>query len=395
MATREARGLIDAFKQAYGEGRENWSQAYREGRDLQGLSEDSTRVQEMTGAYPTGVRAMENLNSFVSPEIAKKLNIAPDPDRQKARAQVGIGLQPKGKGRRTGQMLGTLAADLTQDNTRGFYWLGNAIQPLVSIGQESLLGRFAKDLYKSDVLTDATGRELNMKSKGDKAYAMENNYIDPVSKKPTRNIRRNSDGTLSKARFTAGDKAALLIPSGLAINAGIGLMSPMGGAPGYEALIPSEEDPRVSANPVLEVGMKYLTGRTGNMLNYDDFVQERPDVSKGEYAAYKAFKYDKDMDLNPFDDGQVNLLPGGMAKFTADGIHGPEAQFFGKSLPLLEGGIPVATALAATTYGATRKKPISRGLQYGLGGYAVGTAAGAIAEQIRRRAGEVSTQELE
>lgn len=388
MAKSEARGLIDAFKQAYGEGRENWSQAYRQGRDNAGLSEDSTRLQEMGGAYPTGIRIMENINANTGLGEIR-------PDFQRAREQVGIGLQPKGKGRRTGQMLGTLAADLTQDNTRSFYWLGNAIQALGSIGQESLLGKFAKDLYKSDVLTDDRGRALKPNSsRGHKAVAIDKGYIDAQSGRPTKNVRINDQGELTKARFTAGDKAALLIPSGLALNAGIGLMSPMGGAPGYEALIPSEEDPRVSANPVLEVGMKYLTGRTGDMLNYNEFVKERPDVSPGEYKAYKAFKYDKDMDLNPFDDGQVNLLPGGMAKFTADGIHGPEAQFFGKSLPLLEGGIPVATALAATTYGATRKKPIARGLQYGLGGYAIGTAAGAIAEQIRRRAGDVSSDQL-
>ena len=126
-------------------------------------------------------------------------------------------------------------------------------------------------------------------------------------------------------------------------------------------------------------------GRTGNLLPYDEFSKERPDVSRGEYNAYKAFKYDKDVDLNPLDDGQMTL-PGGAAKFTADGIHGPEVQFFGKSLPMTTGAIPLVSALAATTYGATRKKPIARGLQYGLAGYAGGTAAGAIAEQIRRRA---------
>ena len=130
-------------------------------------------------------------------------------------------------------------------------------------------------------------------------------------------------------------------------------MSPMGGAPGYTAVIPEEDDLKVSANPVLEVAGKYLTGRTGNLLPYDEFKEERPDVSRGEYNAYKGFKYDKDVDLNPFDDGDVTL-PMGLGKFTADGIHGPELQFFGKSLPMTTGGIPLAAALAGTTYGATR-----------------------------------------
>ena len=44
-------------------------------------------------------------------------------------------------------------------------------------------------------------------------------------------------------------------------------------------------------------------GRTGNLLPYDEFVKVRPDVSKEEYGRYKAFKFDKEDRLNPFDDG--------------------------------------------------------------------------------------------
>ena len=297
---------------------------------------------------------------------------------------LGIGRQPAGNGRRTGQMLGTLAADATQDNTRSFYWLGNAIQALGSIGQEALLEKFAPQLFSSTV-QNRPGTKTPMTIKRDKTLAQTMGLLDPTGK-PTRGVRINDDGQIAKRNFDPGDKAALLIPSGLAINAGIGLMSPMGGAEGYEAVIPDQDNKKQSANPVLEVATKYFMGRTGNLLPYDEFSKERPDVSRGEYNAYKAFKYDKDVDLNPLDDGKMTL-PGGAAKFTADGIHGPEVQFFGKSLPATTGAIPLVSALAATTYGATRKKPIARGLQYGLAGYAGGTAAGAIAEQIRRRAG--------
>ena len=68
--------------------------------------------------------------------------------------------------------------------------------------------------------------------------------------KATKGVRIDDEGNMSKRRFEPGAKAALLIPSGLAINAGIGLMSPMGGAPGYTAVIPEEDDLKVSANPV-------------------------------------------------------------------------------------------------------------------------------------------------
>ena len=386
MATREAKGLIDAFKQAYGEGREDWNRAYRTSRTEGGLTEDAPRVTEMTGSYPTGIRVMEALGDLNIPGIKA------DPKKVQIREDLGIGRQPQGKGRRTGQMLGTLAADITQDNTRSFYWLGNAIQALGNIGQEALLGKYAPDPFGTTI-QNLPGTKTPMTMKNNKQLAMDMGLLDATGK-PTKGVRINDNGEITRRNFEPGDKAALLIPSGLAINAGIGLMSPMGGAEGYEALVLSQDNDKVSANPVLEVASKYFTGRTGNLLPYDEFVKERPDVSRAEYNDYKGFKYDKDIDLNPFDDGEVTL-PMGLGKFKADGIHGPEVQFFGKSLPATTGMIPLATTLAATTYGATRKKPIARGLQYGLAGYAGGTAAGAIAEQIRRRAGSVSNDQLE
>ena len=58
MATRAARGFMDALQEAYGEGREDWSRAYRAGRTANNQSEDAPRLTEMTGAYPTGIRIM-------------------------------------------------------------------------------------------------------------------------------------------------------------------------------------------------------------------------------------------------------------------------------------------------------------------------------------------------
>ena len=46
MATRKPRGFggfFDAAKEAYGEGREEWSKAYREGRKAQNMSENAGR----------------------------------------------------------------------------------------------------------------------------------------------------------------------------------------------------------------------------------------------------------------------------------------------------------------------------------------------------------------
>ena len=110
--------------------------------------------------------------------------------------------------------------------------------------------------------------------------------------------------------------------------------------------------------------------------------------------AYKAFKHDKDVDLNPFDDGKVSL-PAGVARYTNDGIHGPEIQFLGRSIPLNTGVLPTATALIGTAIGARKRRgvkgtpfeagrPVRDGFLGGMGGYVAGAAAGNFLEQKRR-----------
>ena len=65
-------GFWDAATEAYGEGREEWAKAYREGRKAQGLAEDAPRWDEMTGAYPTGIRATELIQDLTGRGKDKK-----------------------------------------------------------------------------------------------------------------------------------------------------------------------------------------------------------------------------------------------------------------------------------------------------------------------------------
>ena len=147
-------------------------------------------------------------------------------------------------------------------------------------------------------------------------------------------------GDRAKQRnYRSGIVHALGAPAGFAINQGLGLMTPFGGYEGYEAVVPSAEDKSKTDNVVAEVAAKYFLGRTGNLLPYDEFKKVRPDVSPGEYNAYKAFKYDKNVDMNPFDDGKFTL-PASILKGTTEGIHGPEIQFLGRSLPVNTAFIP-------------------------------------------------------
>lgn len=377
-----SKSFIRAFRDAYGEGREEWAKAYREGRQSAGMTEDAPRINEMTGAYPTGIRLAEALQDLTGAKLSPQQET-----NRMIRSDLGIGAE-KGLRARSGQLLGTLAADLTQDNTRSFWWLVNAPQATANIITESALANANPALYGQTVQTAPNGKPLTIKK--NERLAQEMGLLDKQGK-PTKGVKINPDGEISKRNFEPGDKGLLMVPTGIAINSGLGLLSPFGGAEGYEAAAPDSEDKTKTRNVLEEVALKYFMGRTGNLLPYEEFSQARPDVSREEYNKYQAFKYGKDTDLNPFDDGQVTL-PGRIAKATTDGIHGPEVQFLGRSLPLTTAGIPFATALAGGVLGVQRGKPIRGGFVGGMTGLAAGQAIGSLVENERRRRNTVENE---
>lgn len=369
--SRRSRGFIDAFQREYGLGAENWAEARRRVRDDAGLAENAPRIQEMAEAHPLIIRLRENLGKA-------------DPNAMLVREDMKMGLEPKGGGRRLGQLLGATAADATQDKTRSFYWLLNALQASGAVITEAAYGRANPQLFGVTKVIGKDGRPLRRGSGDEEALKL--GMID-ANKKTTRGVRlKDSDDDGSpyyvKQNYAPGDVNSLLIPTGVAINTGLGLMTPFGGAEGYEAAVPNPDNKTETSNVVAEIGAKYLLGRTGNLLPYEEFKKVRPDVSKGEYNAYKAFKYDKKGDFD-ITDGDVTL-PTGVIKYTNEGIHGPELQFLGRGLPVTTGIVPFATALAGTTAGVRMKKPIRGGLIGGLAGLAVGQVGGNLIEQERR-----------
>ena len=126
----------------------------------------------------------------------------------------------------------------------------------------------------------------------------------------------------------------------------------------------------------------------------EGFKQVRPDVSREEYNQYKAYKSGRQIDANPLD-GDINL--GGVIKGTVDGIHGPELEMLGQSLPLTTGAIPYASALAGGVLGGragVRDKRAAMGaLVGGLGGLAAGTGVGGMVEAERRRRNAMANDE--
>jgi len=308
-----------------------------------------------------------------------------NPTQTKVLQQMGMGLSDD-KATRAGQILGHLGADLTQDRTRELWWLLNAPQAIGNVTQEAVTNIASRGKFeKASPMLDETGNQMTMSNP---AAAIRGEALDEQSGRLKKGFSmRDEDGekVIYKRDYEPGNVNSLQIPVGLAINSGIGLMNPFGGQEGYQAAMPSEDDASKTSNVIGEVASKYILGRTGNLLPWSEFQKVRPDVSKGEYMAYKAFKFDKGADLNPFDDGKATV-PSGVLKYNNDGIHGAEVQFLGRSIPMNTGILPTVTAIAGTALGARRgKRPIESGFIGGMSGALGGMAVGNALEQERRR----------
>ncbi len=383
----------EGFSDDYSLGREDRRNAMLRDRKLSGQTEESTKWDSLMGTHPAAFRLQE-LTGNLRPE--------------KRQALEELDMQLKGStARKSGQLVGSVANDLTQDTTRSVYWLLNALQATGEVINEQALSRVVPELYKKSRVQSAeipftvtpdgkSPRYLNISDKDAIKEMVDTNkakYVDDKLK-ASRGYSFDDSGDLQKRNYSPGMVQSLAIPTGIAINTGLGLMSPFGGAEGYKAALPSDDDPTKSSNVLGEVGLKYLMGRTGQLLPYEEFKKVRPDVSRDEYKRYQAFKYDKREDYNPTD-GDLTIGAGAL-KFTDEGIHGPEVQFLGRGLPVTTGIVPYTAALAGglagAKYGARSKQAAIGGLLGGLGGLAAGQVGGNIIEGERRRRNSLENQ---
>lgn len=189
--------------------------------------------------------------------------------------------------RRAAQVAGTAAKDVTTQGLQNIWWFLNAYEAA------SMLA--GKQVYHGALGGNLFGRRVS----------------DPVGPGAT----LGSPFSRNSMRFAAS------FPLIVGASAATGTLFRQ---PGYEAVLPSADDKRESADPLTERLMRTV-GRSGGLLPYDEFAQERPDVSRGEYEAYKAYLF-----------GDKSMI-----KFNPDGIHGPEVNFIGKSVPLLTGLVPI------------------------------------------------------
>ena len=366
----------EGFGKALGEGKADHRSAMYRGLEDKGLNKESTMFGGMTGSN----RTLTMFNELMG---------RADKDMVERRNNMGLGM-PKDRSEKIGYILGTLASDIVQDRGRSVYWLMNAPQATANVIQDSVLKRVAPGLFENHDLRDERDNPVTFKNQ---ASARRLGALDKNGElKAGYSVR---GGKIQKRNYRPGLVDTLAIPAGIAVNTSIGLMNPFGGQEGYKAVLESEDDPSKTSNVLGEVAAKYILGRTGGLLPWDEFKKVRPDVSKDEYMKYKAFKFDNKGDLDPTD-GDL-ILPTGILKYTNEGIHGPEVQFLGRSLPLATGILPTAAAIAGTAYGAkighSQKVPgnpnqgrgVRGGLIGGLGSLALSSVAGNVIENERRR----------
>lgn len=131
----------------------------------------------------------------------------------------------------------------------------------------------------------------------------------------------------------------LIYGSGLALGLGSGNFNPLnfaegGRQQGFQAVTPNTDDPRQSDNALVDYTIQRgFFGRTGRLLPWEQFTQERPDVGYETYAKYQDYLKDQ---------GVLGL---GVAKGTMDGVDGPEARIAGYRVT------PLGALAAAGTLG--------------------------------------------
>ncbi|QNJ25191.1 hypothetical protein SynSYN20_00849 [Synechococcus sp. SYN20] len=295
---------------------------------------------------------------------------------------------------------GSLASDVVNDGLRGIYWLLNAPQATTNVINEQGAAMLNPDLFanrvvplqeaqekgwvayqepqldpevfqarvkkireqnSNELFTSLAEGEFDMSlieeidqaleadvTKRARDELIEESKLQPQNYKNTRPGVKIRSNRILKRRFNPNIvQAATLIPAGIAINSGIGLL---GRNEGYAMTVPKDDDPFSTDNVIAEVAAKYITGREGRLLEAEDFLLERPDVTYGEYQKYKGYLRDRDVDLNPFDDAKINL--GGLLKTNPDGIRGAEVSFMGKTLPVNDTLLGTAGAILGAAGGA-------------------------------------------
>ena len=307
--------------------------------------------------------------------------------------------------KKLGYLGGSAVNDLINDTSRSVWWLINAPQAVGNITHELSVNQANPEFFASEEITDLD----EAVNKGVLRYRPQVEPSPDFGARPgsvdyEKEMRSNPQNYIPGSTGISYDKGrnaftrrkynpnlinvATMLPSALAINAGIGLL---GRQDGYAMTVPDEDDPRKTGNVIAEVASKFLLGREGRLLEAEDALLERPDLSYGDYQRYKNYLRDREIDLNIFDDGKINL--GGVLKTNNEGIRGPEINFMGKALPVADTITPAVSSILGSVLAAraTRKLGMSKAANVatlfggGMAGLAAGNLVGNTIENERRR----------
>lgn len=109
----------------------------------------------------------------------------------------------------------------------------------------------------------------------------------------------------------------------------------LGRPKGYKQNVPDPDDPTKSLDPATELFIRFMQGRQGRPLAYEEAQKEIPSLTKERYTNYMNFLYN-----------QPSFL--GVAKGTSENLEGvPEARIFGYPV-----NIPTVTTMAGGIAGA-------------------------------------------
>ena len=268
------------------------------------------KLQRKVREIPLGGMTVDEKRQFSEmraedPELQRNtIELGKVPVAGGGEAQIG----PGNYRAKAAQAAGVIGADLATDGMRNIWWFLNAPQ---AIAQVAMFQGMRQAAANQSGVSGLDARE-------------------PV-------LRNRSK------------RMAAAAPAWIAASMGIGNFMRQ---PGYKATLPDEDNPTQTTNVAGELANRYFLGRSGSLLPYDEFVKERPDVSKSEYNAYKNYLF-------------ANKSP---LKGTMDGISGPEVNFMGKSIPLATGLLPIAAAVVGARRGIKRGIEKAQGVA-GQGGY--------------------------
>ena len=378
-----------AARDAFAPSAEDFLGFRREDRLRKGQSPEGPKADTVLHRIPLGDAVREflpsNLGGF-------------DAEERVQRKTAGIDLMRGNSWQSAGSVLGRAASDFVNNGARSVWWLLNAPQAVADVAAEGLTGRANReglygldyklhdDAVKAGWVTPATEDsdtqlkgvtnrvqfDMRKMDSNDPQLAARVQGLIDAKGKPSGVLPKNKQ-VYSRRRVGNNLSTLLALPAAVAINSGLGLNKSFGGEAGRRAVFESEEDTTKTDNVLAEVASKYILGRQGKLLPWDQYKQVRPDVTKDEYRAYKAYQFDKRPDYNIFDDGDLNMFDG-VVKYNDDGIDGAEVMFLGRSMPVATTLVPTAAAIAGGTLGAA----LSRHGSLSLSGVEEGIRTGGV-----------------